>query len=114
MWQVVRDELRPLGFEIVSVAMDTNGVAAVGPHIEAANPTYPVLLDPEHSLGALLGIINVPMGVWIDEDGILVRPAEVCSYKSVATIRRLRLGRSPPSRLYCERRPHIDGQRVRS
>src|SRR5262249_58123892 len=39
----------------------------------------PVLLDPEHSLGALLGIINVPMGVWIDEDGILVRPAEVCS-----------------------------------
>ena len=79
MWQVIRDELRPLGLEIVSVAMDTNGMAAAGPHIEAANPTYPVLLDPEHSLGALLGIINVPMGVWIDEDGVLVRPAEVCS-----------------------------------
>jgi hypothetical protein len=79
VWQVVRDELRPLGFEIVSVAMDTNGMAAAGPHIGAANPTYPVLLDPEHSLGALLGIINVPMGVWIDEEGILVRPAEVCS-----------------------------------
>jgi hypothetical protein len=79
VWQVVRDELRPLGFEIVSVAMDTNGIAAAGPYIEAANPTYPVLLDPEHSLGALLGIVNVPMGVWIDEDGILVRPAEVCS-----------------------------------
>src|SRR5262245_13360529 len=59
--------------------MDTNGIAAAGPYIEAANPTYPVLLDPEHSLGALLGIINVPMGVWIDEEGILVRPAEVCS-----------------------------------
>jgi hypothetical protein len=79
VWQVVRDELRPLGFEIVSVAMDTNGMAAAGPHIEAANPTYPVLLDVEHSLGALLGVVNVPMGVWIDEDGILVRPAEVCS-----------------------------------
>jgi hypothetical protein len=79
VWQAVRDELRPLGFEIVSVAMDTNGIDAAGPYIEAASPTYPVLLDPEHSLGALLGIINVPMGVWIDEDGILVRPAEVCS-----------------------------------
>lgn len=79
MWQGVRDELHPLGFEIVSVAMDTNGIAAAGPHIEAANPSYPVLLDPSHSLGASLGIINVPMGVWIDEDGVLVRPAELCS-----------------------------------
>jgi len=76
---VVRDELRPHGFEIVSVAMDTNGLAAAGPYIEAARPTYPVLIDVEHSLGALLGIVNVPMGVWIDEDGVLARPAEVCS-----------------------------------
>ena len=79
MWQEIRDELRPLGFELVSVAMDTNGMAAAGPHIEAAKPTYPVLLDVEHSLGAKLGIINVPMGVWIDEQGTLVRPAELCS-----------------------------------
>ncbi len=75
VWQTVRDELRPLGLEIVTVAMDTN-VAAAHPIIDAANTSYPQLLDPEHSLGALLGIINVPMGVWIDEDGVLVRPAE--------------------------------------
>jgi hypothetical protein len=78
VWQVVRDELRPLGLEIVAVAMDTDGVRAAGPWIDAAKTTYPQLLDPEHSLGALLGIINVPMGVWIDEDGVLVRPAEPC------------------------------------
>jgi hypothetical protein len=30
VWRVVvRDELQPLGFEIVSVAIDTNGVAAL-------------------------------------------------------------------------------------
>jgi hypothetical protein len=75
VWQKVRDELRPLGLEIVTVAMDTN-VASAYPFIDAANTTYPQLLDPEHSLGALLGIINVPMSVWIDEDGVLVRPAE--------------------------------------
>jgi hypothetical protein len=78
VWQVVRDELRPLGLEIVAVAMDTDGASAAGPWIDAAKPTYPQLLDPEHSLGALLGIINVPMGVWIDEEGVLVRPAEPC------------------------------------
>lgn len=75
VWQKVREELRPLGLEIVAVAMDTN-VASAYPFIDAASSTYPQLLDPEHSLGASLGIINVPMSVWIDEDGVLVRPAE--------------------------------------
>ncbi len=78
VWQAVREELRPLGLEIVGVAMDTNGAEAAGPWIDAAKTTYPQLLDPSHSLGALLGIINVPMGVWIDADGVLVRPAEPC------------------------------------
>ncbi len=76
MWQQIRSELRPQGLEIVTVAMDTKGVEAAGPWIEAAQPDHPSLIDVEHSLGALLGIINVPMGVWIDEDGVLVRPAE--------------------------------------
>jgi hypothetical protein len=75
VWQAVRDELRPLGVEIVLVAMDTNTNAAT-PIIDAAQTRYPQLLDPEHSLGALLGIINVPMSVWIDETGTIVRPAE--------------------------------------
>src|SRR5262245_16510535 len=76
VWQVVREEVRPLGLEIVAVAMDTDGARAAGPWIDAAKTTYPQLLDPSHSLGALLGIVNVPMGVWIDEEGVLVRPAE--------------------------------------
>jgi hypothetical protein len=75
VWQAVRDELRPQGLEIVAVAMDTN-IEAAYPWIDAAKTSYPQLLDPEHSLGALLGIINVPMSVWIDEDGLLARPAE--------------------------------------
>src|SRR5215510_10016449 len=78
VWQVIREELRPLGLEIVAVAMDTLGAEAAGPWIDAAKTSCPQLLDPEHSLGALLGVINVPMGVWIDESGVLVRPAEPC------------------------------------
>ena len=75
VWQAVREELRPQGLEIVSVAMDTN-VEAAYPWIDAAKTRYPQLLDPAHSIGALLGIINVPMSVWIDEQGMIVRPAE--------------------------------------
>jgi hypothetical protein len=76
VWQEVRSELAPQGLEIVTVAMDTQGAAAAGAWIDAARPEHPSLIDAEHSLGALLGIVNVPMGVWIDEDGVLVRPAE--------------------------------------
>jgi len=46
------------------------------PFIEAAKPTHPSLLDPTHSLDALFGVINIPNVVWIDEDGVIVRPAE--------------------------------------
>ena len=99
VWQVVRDELRPLGLEIVAVAMDTDGARAAGPWIDAAKPTYPQLLDPEHSLGALLGIINVPMGVWIDEEGVLVRPAEPCFAPRERGVGGMKLPEDAPQRM---------------
>ncbi|HET7501417.1 MAG TPA: hypothetical protein VFK02_10455 [Kofleriaceae bacterium] len=43
----------------------------------AATPAYPCLIDERHVLGELLGVINVPTAVWIDEQGVIVRPAEV-------------------------------------
>src|SRR5258705_4175744 len=46
------------------------------PWIEAAQPTYPTLIDREHRLAELYGIVNVPQAVWIDEAGRIVRPAE--------------------------------------
>ncbi len=47
--------------------------------IEAAKPTHPSLVDSGHQLNRLLGLTNVPMAVWIDESGTLVRPAEAAS-----------------------------------
>ena len=76
MWQEVRHELHPKGLEIVTVALDTGGPDAARPWIEAARPEHPSLLDPAHVLDELLGVVNVPNGTWIDEDGVLVRPVE--------------------------------------
>jgi hypothetical protein len=46
------------------------------PFIEAASPTHRSLLDPTHQLDALFGVVNIPNVVWIDEHGVIVRPAE--------------------------------------
>ena len=75
MWQELRTELHPRGVEIVTVALDVDADAA-RPFIEAANPEHPSLIDQAHVVDELFGIVNVPNGVWIDEAGMIVRPAE--------------------------------------
>ena len=60
----------------MSVALDAGGADAAGPWIDRAKTTHPALIDASHSLDELLGIVNVPSGVWIDEHGMLVRPPE--------------------------------------
>ena len=44
--------------------------------IRAGIPQYPCLIDQKHIVGELYEFINVPMVVWIDEEGRVVRPAE--------------------------------------
>jgi tetratricopeptide (TPR) repeat protein len=76
VWQELREELRPKGLEVVTVALDVGGEQAAGPWIDLAKPEHPSLIDESHLLDELLGIVNVPTGVWIDEEGVIVRPAE--------------------------------------
>jgi hypothetical protein len=61
---------------VVSVALDTGGADAAGPWIQRAKTSHPALIDAAHLLDELLGVVNVPSGIWIDEDGLIVRPAE--------------------------------------
>jgi hypothetical protein len=75
VWQALYEELSDRGFVVIAVAMDSREGDAL-PWIEAAKPTYPVLIDRDHRLGELFGIVNVPQAVWIDERGRIVRPAE--------------------------------------
>jgi hypothetical protein len=76
VWQTLRAELYPQGLEIVTVDLETLGLAAALPFIEAARPTHPSLIDAGHLLDELFGVVNVPTGVWIDEQGVIVRPPE--------------------------------------
>jgi hypothetical protein len=85
---------------IIAVAFDTGGREAVeswirpptpidlpqplrdimgwGPDLcaKAAPPAYPCLIDERHIVAQLYNMTNVPMAVWIDEQGHIVRPVE--------------------------------------
>ncbi len=76
MWQQFRNQLHPEGLEIVTVALETSGPEACRPYIEAAAPEHPSLIDQTHKTAELFGFVNIPNSVWIDEDGMIVRPAE--------------------------------------
>ena len=100
MWQAIYVELKDQGLEIIAVAFDTAGKAAVEAKIRAADyqerppvlarlmgwseelwakqapPTYPCLIDEGHVVAELYGMRNVPQAVWIDEQGRIVRPTE--------------------------------------
>ena len=76
MWQAIHTELAPHGFTVLGVALDRQA-ADIRPYVEAAAPSFPVWLDPDHRTAELFGIINVPSGVWIDGAGVVVQPADV-------------------------------------
>lgn len=76
MWQALFEELQDTGFMVVAVAEDARGAERTRSWIEQAKATYWTLIDTEHRVSDLYGMVNVPQAVWIDERGRIVRPAE--------------------------------------
>ena len=99
VWQGLYEELKDKNFTIIAVALDSAGAPAVRDFIRPASlelppmlqdimgwddafmsragvPQYPCLIDQKHITGELYEFINVPMNVWIDEKGHIVRPTE--------------------------------------
>ena len=76
MWQALYEELSGKGFMVIAVALESRGATTARPWIENAHPTYPCLIDVDHSIARTYNMINVPQAVWIDENGRIVRPTE--------------------------------------
>jgi len=68
--------LKDQNFEIVAAAQDTGGEAVAGRWYDRANATFTTLIDAQHAVSSACQFINVPMGIWVDEKGRVVRPAE--------------------------------------
>ncbi len=75
MWQSLSEELKHHGLTVITVALDTGGADAARPFIERAHATHPSLIDRRHAVADLYQFVNVPNAVWIDEQGVIVRPA---------------------------------------
>ncbi len=69
---------------MVTVAIDVEPEHTVK-WLDAAQPSSPAapmhtaLIDTRHVTNEVFGFVNIPMAVWIDETGTIVRPAESAS-----------------------------------
>ena len=73
---MLRAELHPYGFEVVTVCLEMTGPDVAREFVDAAGAEHPSLIDVHHAMDALFGVVNIPNVIWIDEAGVIVRPAE--------------------------------------
>ncbi len=76
VWQQLFDGLKDKEFMVVAVAEESRGAEHARTWIEQAGAQYWCLIDAEHRVADLYGMVNVPQAVWIDEAGRIVRPPE--------------------------------------
>ena len=65
-WKQLTEELAPLGLDLVAVALDDDA-ERVRHWTNRAG--LPPVLDPEHRLSDVFGVVNVPSTVWLEKDG---------------------------------------------
>lgn len=72
-WKQLADELRADGLDVVTVALDEDA-EAVRPWTQEGLAT---VVDTEHRLSDVFGVVQVPSTVWLDEDGRVVKPPTI-------------------------------------
>jgi hypothetical protein len=73
-WHTLGDELEPLGLDLVAVALDDDEERV---RHWTGRASLPAVLDPEHRLSDVFGVVNVPSTVWIDEQGRVAKPPTI-------------------------------------
>ena len=69
-WHALADELEPLGLDLVAVALDDDTERVK--HF-TSKAGLPAVLDPDHRLSDVFGVVNVPSTIWLDEEGRVVK-----------------------------------------
>lgn len=83
MWKDLSEELRALGVSVITVCLEVDPsraekwLDALGPDTFADGGMLN-LIDTTHATASTLGLINVPMAMWVEADGTIVRPAHHC------------------------------------
>jgi len=65
-WKQLSDDLEPLGLDLVAVALDDDADRV---RHWTSRAGLPPVLDPEHRLSDVFGVVNVPSTVWLDANG---------------------------------------------
>ena len=65
-------ELKSLGADLLSVAVDLQGPDKPRPYVEAAKAEFNTVVDQENVLGGIFGYRAIPNGLFIDADGTLL------------------------------------------
>lgn len=73
MWQQVYERHRDNGLEVIAIACDVQGVSAAKPWIEKSGATFTTLIDTDNTLAAMFGFNVVPLAIWLDKEGKVVR-----------------------------------------
>jgi len=76
VWQALRETIHAKGAELITVGLDTLGAEGCAPAIQASGAKHPALIDTHHQMANLFGVVNIPQAIWINEQGVIVRPAE--------------------------------------
>ena len=85
--------LRDRDFQLLAVSQDEDGKKAVEPFVRELGLTFPVLIDPEHQVGAAYGVWGYPETFVIDRNGHVVErvigPRDWAAPEVVATLEAL-------------------------
>lgn len=69
--ELVYQELKSKGFEIIAISSDPQGMAVTRPFMETHKLTFPVLHDSDYRVMATYGVRTLPMSFLVDRHGTI-------------------------------------------
>lgn len=69
--EVVYQELKSKGFEVLAISSDPQGMVVTRPFIETNGLTFPILHDSDYRVMATYGVRTLPMSFLVDRQGTI-------------------------------------------